>query len=229
MTDTSPASLVVNDDDQSQQQQQRSAMYTLWNIVADLDEMQSSKENQQKQITDFYGKAGTVLPRLVCLFQLYLNACEIFQKLTNDIHFVEGDNEDLDINENFINNAKSLIEKDYLKYDKTYLKPMELNIANHEPMVLVQKETVLLAWKWYEHHLNIAAELFTIDYAFTSKTDSIPISIKPRQKTLHQLIMTFDFNCFPISAISVKHPVTGKTYVKDLSMKYKFISIDLVF
>lgn len=120
-------------------------MFTLWNIIGDLEEAQKSKENQQQQISDLYAKVGTILPRLVCLFQLYINACEIFLKLTNNISFAEGDNRDLYINTTFINNAKSIIEEDYLKYDKTYLTSMELKIVKHDPMVFVQRSTIFKA------------------------------------------------------------------------------------
>lgn len=204
--------MVANDEDQSQQQQ-RSAMFILWNLVADLDEMQDSEENQQQQITDFYRKAGTIFPRLVCLFQLYINASQIFQKLRDNIQFAEGDHRDAYINDTFINHARNLITKDYLKFDKSYLTTTELKSGKLDPMVLVEKETVLKAWRWYEQHLKIAAKLFTIDYTFTSKTVTLPMTIKPQSKTLKQLIMTLDFNCFPVSAITVKHPVTGKTFV----------------
>jgi hypothetical protein len=64
-------------DDDEQTQQNRSGMFTLWNLIADLIETQDLKDNQQQQISDFYGKAGTTFPRLACLMQLYFNAIEI--------------------------------------------------------------------------------------------------------------------------------------------------------
>ncbi|CAF2823323.1 unnamed protein product [Rotaria sp. Silwood2] len=67
------------------------------------------------------------------------------------------------------------------------------------------------AWSWYEHHLNIATKLFTIDHDFPSKSMIVSPSISPKQKTLKQLIMYLDFNIFPLSVISVKHPITEKT------------------
>ncbi|UJR12557.1 hypothetical protein I4U23_016733 [Adineta vaga] len=79
------------------------------------------------------------------------------------------------------------------------------------PMIIVQKETVLSAWGWYEHHLNVIKKLFTIDHNFQNKSTDIPPSISPKQQTLKQLIMYLDFNIFTLSSISVKHPITEKT------------------
>ena len=90
---------------------------------------------------------------------------------------------------------------------------METNREVGDPMIIVEKEAVVAAWKWYEHHLNIAATLFTIDPDFPTQSIVAP-SPTPRSKTLKQLIMLLDFNIFPLSAISVKHPSTGQTYVQ---------------
>ncbi|CAF2823290.1 unnamed protein product [Rotaria sp. Silwood2] len=175
-----------------QTQQSRSAMFTLWNLVADLIETQDQIQNQQQQITDFYGKTGTTFPRLACLMQLYINATAILERVKDFVVFAEGDNQDLIINEDFVRNVDMIIKEDYYKNDKKYLPCTE-------------------AWSWYEHHLNIATKLFTIDHDFPSKSMIVSSSISPKQKTLKQLIMFLDFNIFPLSAISVKHPITEKT------------------
>jgi hypothetical protein len=196
-----------------QTQQPRSAMFTLWNLVADLIETQDQIQNQQQQIIDFYGKAGTTFPRLSCLMQLYINAMAILERVKDFVVFAEGDNQDLIINEDFVKNVDMIIKNDYYKYDKTYLSCTEVNQEVVDPMIFVQKEAILAAWSWYEHHLNIATKLFTIDHDFPSKSMIVPPSISSKQKTLKQLIMYLDFNIFPLSAISVKHPITEKTYV----------------
>ncbi|CAF2823305.1 unnamed protein product [Rotaria sp. Silwood2] len=194
-----------------QTQQPRSAMFTLWNLVADLIETQDQMQNQQQQITDFYGKTSTTFPRLACLMQLYINAMAILERVKDFVVFAEGDNQDLIINEDFVRNVDMIIKKDYHKYDKTYLPRTEVNQEIVDPMIFVQKEAIVAAWSWYEHHLNIATKLFTIDHNFPIKSMIAPPSISPKQKTLKQLIMYLDFNIFPLSAISCKHPVTEKT------------------
>jgi hypothetical protein len=199
-------------DEYEQTQQPRSAMFTLWNLIADLIETQDQIENQQ-QIVDFYAKAGTTFPRLACLMQLYFNALEILERVKDSVEFAEGDNQDLIINDNFVKNVDAIIKKDYYKYDKSYLPSMEINQEVIHPMLIVQKEAIFAAWNWYEHHLNIAAKLFTIDPDFSNKATISRSSISLRSKTLKQLIMYLDFNIFPLSAISVKHPITGQTYV----------------
>ncbi|CAF3932192.1 unnamed protein product [Rotaria sp. Silwood1] len=194
-----------------QTQQPRSAMFTLWNLVADLIETQDQMQNQQQQITGFYGKTSTTFPRLACLMQLYINAMAILERVKDFVVFAEGDNQDLIINEDFVRNVDMIIKKDYHKYDKTYLPRTEVNQEIVDPMIFVQKEAIVAAWSWYEHHLNITTKLFTIDHHFPSKSMIAPPSISPKQKTLKQLIMYLDFNIFPLSAISCKHPVTEKT------------------
>ncbi|CAF4583316.1 unnamed protein product, partial [Rotaria magnacalcarata] len=69
------------------------------------------------------------------------------------------------------------------------------------------------AWKWYDHHLNIATKLFTIDHEYSGKPITISSSFPSKPKTLEELILQLDFNIFPLSAISVKHPITGNTYI----------------
>ncbi|CAF1676204.1 unnamed protein product [Rotaria magnacalcarata] len=100
---------------------------------------------------------------------------------------------------------------DFHTYNKTYLPYIEINQSSMDPMIIVEKEAVIATWKWYDHHLNIAAKLFTIDPEFPGKPLSISSSILSRPKTLKQLIMLLDFNIFPVSSISVKHPLTGQT------------------
>lgn len=189
-------------------------MFLLWNLVADLMETQDQVQNQQQQITDFYGKAGTTFPRLACLMQLYMNAMEILESVKDFVVFAEGDNQDLIINENFVRKVDTIIKNSYYKYDKTYLPCTEVNQQVVDPMILVKKEAILAAWSWYEIHLHIATKLFTIDYDYTNKSMTVHPLIVSAQKTLKQLIMYLDFNIFPLSAISVKHPITEKTYLK---------------
>ncbi|CAM4975240.1 unnamed protein product [Rotaria socialis] len=180
--------------------------------ISTSSETQDLKSNEQQQISDFYATTGTVFPRLVCLMQLYYNASEILERVKDTIIFTEGDSHDLVINENFVNSVANIIKKDYHVYDKTYLPYTENNQVTMDPMVIVEKDVVIAAWKWYEHHLNIATKLFTIDHDFSNKSiiaSSLSFSSKP--KILKQLIMMLDYNIFPLSAISVKYPVTGQT------------------
>lgn len=206
--------LPASQNDEDQTQPPRSAMFTLWNLIADLIDTQNLKENQQQQIIDFYAKAGTTFPRLVCLVQLFLNCMQILDQVKNFIVFSEGDNPNSMINENFVRNVEAIIKKDYYKYDKTYLTCMENDQEIMDPMVLVGKDALLIAWQLYEYYLSIVTELFTIDYDFSNKSMLVPSSVFTPPKTLKQLIMYFDFNIFSVSAISVKHPVSGQTYVK---------------
>jgi hypothetical protein len=127
-----------------QTQEDRSAMFTIWNIIADLAETQDQYENDQQEIVDFYAKAGSTLPRIVCLMQLYFYACEIFERVNHLIVFSEGDNHDLIINDNFVTAVENIIKKDYHKYDTSYLTSTEINQAGN-PMVIVEKETVISA------------------------------------------------------------------------------------
>ncbi|CAF0877778.1 unnamed protein product [Adineta ricciae] len=194
-----------------QSQQNASGMFTLWNLIIDFKETQDQIPNQQQQIVDFYGKVNTTFPRLACLLQLYINAMVILERVKDFVVYAEGDNQDLIINEDFVRNVDMIIKADYHRYDKTYLPRTEVSREVTNPMVLVEKETILSAWGWYEHHLNIITKLFTIDYDFTPKPTIAPPTISFKQKTLKQLIMDLDFNIFPLSSISVKHPVTEKT------------------
>ncbi|CAF4396272.1 unnamed protein product, partial [Rotaria magnacalcarata] len=94
--------VVSGGDEQTQTQYDRSAMFTVWNLIADLIEIQDLKPNEQQQILDFYAKAGAIFPRIACLMQLYFNAAEIFERLKHKVIFVEGDSQDLVVNENFL-------------------------------------------------------------------------------------------------------------------------------
>lgn len=170
-------------DHQSQPSPDLSAMLSIWNLVADLVESNHLKENEQQQISDFYAKAGATFPRLVCLMQLYFNASWILDRLSEYVVFAEGDNSDLIINEAFVTQAESIIKNEFYVYDKTYL-PMK----------------------------KIANILFRIDYNFASKPVACE-SILSRKKPLKELIMLIDFNIFPLSTVTDKHPTTGHTYV----------------
>ncbi|CAF3569952.1 unnamed protein product [Rotaria socialis] len=206
-----PSTSQVEDE---QTQQPRSAMFLLWNLVVDLLETQDQLQNQQQQITDFYGKTGTTFPRLACLMQLYINAMEILERVKHVVVFAEGDNQDLIINEDFVRNVDMIIKNNYYKYDKTYLPCTEVSPEVVDPIIFVKIEAILAAWSWYECHLNIATKLFTIDHDFANKSIIVHPLILSKQKTVKQLIMYLDFNIFPLSAISVKHPITEKMYVQ---------------
>jgi hypothetical protein len=199
-------------DEQSQLQQDLSAMLSIWNLIADLVESNNQKENEQQQIVDFYGKAGTTFPRLVCLMQLYFNAAKILERVAEYVVFAEGDNSDLMINEKFVTEAENMIKQDFYVYDKTYLPANDNDQRALDPMVIVEKSTVTAAWKWYEYHLQIANTLFRIDHDFTSKSTACA-SMPSRRKALKELIMLLDFNIFPTSTVTDKHPTTGQTYV----------------
>jgi hypothetical protein len=77
----------------------------------------------------------------------------------DSVVFAEGDNHDLIINENFIRSVETIIKKDYYKYDQTYLTCMEINPELVDPMIIVTKESVMAAWTWYEHYLNVAVNI----------------------------------------------------------------------
>ncbi|CAF1523780.1 unnamed protein product [Adineta ricciae] len=200
----------MNTDEQSQTQENRSAMYTLWNLAIDLREMIDQNEDEQRQIKDFYEKAGVTLPRLACLIQIYFNAINILKKVRDSILFCEGDNSDLIINDDFVRSVTTLIRKEYYMFDKSYVPAVESESVLLEPMILVEKNAVLAAWKWYEQYLTIASTLFTIDPDFSS-TNLKTSPPNPHRKNLKEMIMLFDFNIFPVSSISDKHPITGHT------------------
>jgi hypothetical protein len=209
-------------DNQSQPSPDLSAMLSIWNLVADLVESNNLKENEQQQISDFYAKAGTTFPRLVCLMQLYFNASKVLDRLAEYVLFAEGDNADLMINEAFVTQAENIIKNDFYVYDKTYL-PVNENVQRgFDPMIIVEKETVTAAWKLYDYYLKIANILFRIDYNFASKPVTCE-SIPSRKKPLKELIMLIDFNIFPLSTITDKHPTTGQTYVYYRMIEYSSI------
>lgn len=199
--------------EQTQTQEHSSAMFTVWNLIADLVEAQDQKQHEQQQIIDFYAKSGSTFPRLACLMQLYFNAIDILEEVKEAIIFAEGDTQDMTLNDDFVSRVRNKIKKDYYTYDKTYVPCNENNKIVMNPMIIVRKEAVIAAWKYYEHYLNIASTLFTIDYEFSGRLNNTSSSISYKSRTLKQMIMFFDFNIFPISAISAKHPVTGQTYV----------------
>lgn len=120
-------------------------MFTLWNLIADLVETQDQKENQQQQITDFYGKAATTLPRLACLMQLYFNSVEILEQVKDHVIFAKGDSQDLSINANFIQSVEQMIKSEYYVYDRRYLLSMESDQEIVDPMIIVGKEAVIAA------------------------------------------------------------------------------------
>lgn len=202
-----------NECDQTQSQYNPSAMFTLWNLIADLIESNDQKEDQQQQITDFYSKTAATLPRIACMMQLYFNAMSILDELHETVLYSEGDNNDLSINENFVISAQSIIKNKFYTYDQTYIPCDQVNQAPIDPMVIVRRDTVLAAWKWYANHLNIATKLFTIDYFFSAKPVSPSSAISSGQKTLKQLIMLFSFNIFPLAALTDKHPISRQTCV----------------
>lgn len=208
---------------QTQTEHTRSAMFTVWNLIADLIETQDQKPNEQQQISDFYAKAGSTFSRVACLMQLYFNALSILEKVKDVVIFAEGDNQDLVINEIFVRRVESIIRKEYYMYDNTYLPRAAGDQVTTDPMIIVEKETVIAAWRWYDHYLNIATTLFTIDHDYSCKPTITSSLIPSKPKTLKQLIMLFDFNIFPLSAISVKNPTTGQTYV------YHYLHTEILF
>lgn len=199
-------------DDQSQTDS--SAMFTIWNLIADINESNDRNlDYQQQQITDFYARTSAILPRIACLMQLYFNATSILDEIRDTVVFAEGDVTELTINEGFLNSAKSIILNKFYVYDKTYVPLNAINRNNIAPMIIVGKPAVLAAWKWYEHHLNIVTTLFTINYSFNAKptNTTMPLSIAGQQKTLKQAIMLINFNIFPLATLTDKHPITGQT------------------
>ncbi|CAF2187527.1 unnamed protein product [Rotaria magnacalcarata] len=137
----------------------------------------------------------------------------MFERVKDTVVFAEGENQDLIINDNFVSSVENIIKKDYYAYDKIYLLCNEINQAATDPMIIVEEEVVIAAWKWYECHLSIADKLFTIDHEYSGKPITVSSSILTKLKTLKPLIILFDFNIFPLSAINVKYPVTGQTYI----------------
>lgn len=77
-------------------------MLSIWNLIADLVEANNQKENDQQQIVDFYGKAGTTFSWLVCYMQFYFNAAKILKWVAAYVVFAEGDSSNIMINEKFV-------------------------------------------------------------------------------------------------------------------------------
>ncbi|CAM4816613.1 unnamed protein product, partial [Rotaria magnacalcarata] len=100
----------------------------------------------------------------------------------NIVIYVEGDNSELIINDNFVVSIQSIIKTNFYIFDKTYLPSDQSNQATIDPMIIVQKHALLAARKWYEHHLNITTTLFTIDHLFCAKPIAIYSSISSQQK-----------------------------------------------
>ncbi|UJR24364.1 hypothetical protein I4U23_005741 [Adineta vaga] len=80
-----------------------------------------------------------------------------------------------------------------------------------DPMIIVQKDAVLAAWKWYEHQLDVVTTLFTIDYNFSTKPVTKHSSTVSEQTRLKELIMLCEFNILPLSTLTDKNPITGQT------------------
>ncbi|CAF1511465.1 unnamed protein product [Rotaria magnacalcarata] len=80
------------------------------------------------------------------------------------------------------NSIQSIIKTNFYIFDKTYLPSDQSDQATIDPMIIVQKHVLLAARKWYEHHLNIATTLFTIDHLFCAKPIAIYSSISSQQK-----------------------------------------------
>lgn len=216
-------------EEHTQSQQDRSAMFMVWNLIADLVETNDQKENEQQQIADFYAKAGATFPRLACLMQLYFNASQILEQIHDTVLFAEGDNSEMIINKNFVDRAKQIIQTRYYVYDKTYMMSTESEQTVPDPLVIVEKEAVITAWKWYEHHLMIATTLFTIDPEFSGNPLTMSSSMSGRKKTLKELLMSIDYNIFPLSTITDKHPVTGQTYVIIIGMIFNSLQCHFFF
>ncbi|UJR06732.1 hypothetical protein I4U23_011021 [Adineta vaga] len=199
-------------DEQSQSQNDHSSMYTLCNLIIDLKESNDQKLDQQQQIKDFYGKAADTIPRIACLIQLYYNAMSILSEVYETVVYSEGDDEDSVINEKFIVNVQNIIRSKFYVYDVTYL-PRKKNVdqTTMDPMIIVHKDAVLAAWKWYEHQLDVVTTLFTIDYNFSTKPVTKHSSTVSEQTRLKELIMLCEFNIFPLSTLTDKHPITGQT------------------
>jgi len=186
----------------------------LWNLIADTVELiDQNCHDQQQQITDFYSKIAATFPRIACLMQLYFNAISILDEVHEFVIYAEEDNNEMIINDDFVVRVQNIIKNKFYIYDKTYLPSNQIHQPTMEPTIIVHKEAVSAAWKWYQHHLNIATKLFTIDHSFSAKPIPMYSSISSPQKTLKQLIMLIDFNIFPLSALTDKHPITGQTYV----------------
>ncbi|CAF1265098.1 unnamed protein product [Adineta ricciae] len=193
---------------QSQSQNDRSALYTLWNLIADLSESNDLVHDQQRQITDFYEKIPATVPRIACLTQMFFNAMSILNEVHESVIFSDGDDDSLSIDENFIKTVQNIIKEKFYVYDMTYLPYTTIDQTKTDPMIIVRKEAVLVAWKWYEHHLDLVTTLFTINYSFSTK----PVTThKSEQKNLKRLIMLLDFNIFPLSVLTDRHPITKQT------------------
>jgi len=75
-------------DDQSQTDS--SAMFTIWNLIADINESNDRNlDYQQQKITDFYARTSAILPRIACLMQLYFNATSILDEIRDTVVFAE--------------------------------------------------------------------------------------------------------------------------------------------
>ena len=100
---------VADEQSQFQSQNDHSSMYTLWNLIIDLNESNDQKLGQQQQIRDFYGKAVATVPRIACLMQLYYNSMSILNEVYETVVYSEGDDEDSTINEKFIERVQNII------------------------------------------------------------------------------------------------------------------------
>ena len=100
---------VADEQSQFQSQNDHSSMYTLWNLIIDLNESNDQKLGQQQQIRDFYGKAAATVPRIACLMQLYYNSMSILNEVYETVVYSEGDDEDSTINEKFIERVQNII------------------------------------------------------------------------------------------------------------------------
>jgi hypothetical protein len=97
--------------------------------------------------------------------QLYFNSIEIHEQVQEPVVFDKGAKHDSIINDNLVRRVENIMKKDYYKCDKTYLPCMDIDQEVLDSMIVIEKEAVIAAWRWYGHHLNIAVKLFRSNFS----------------------------------------------------------------
>ncbi|CAF0949314.1 unnamed protein product, partial [Didymodactylos carnosus] len=151
-------------------------------------------------IQDLYAKTPTIFPRYCCLFQLLKNVCAVIDECENELEFEEGEEDELEINQNFIRHAKLKIAELFLSTAKRSPKNPTI------PILIIEKSTCVAAWTWYSYLFQTALQLFSIGtigapdaYAVTS-----------RRKTHEQTLCDFQYNIFMVGALTSVYPDTSR-------------------
>ncbi|CAF1111454.1 unnamed protein product, partial [Didymodactylos carnosus] len=176
-----------------------------WNLAFNLtsDHLQWMLDNKRQplQIRNIYAKTTTIYPRYCALFQLFRHCVTVLQHLSDDIDFDEGFEKYGRINANFTKNAKIKIHDLFLSSAK------QSKTDPTVPVLLIEKESCVAAWQYYEFLFHNALTLFKMP---PSPSSSILSGPNLPTSTNERKILEFQFNQFMPGALTGKIPDTNE-------------------